>query len=151
MLHPNCERARRWISFQLDGELSEFEHRHLEAHLGHCEGCRCFSADAGAFTLALREAGLEALREPITLPTRGRVAERGLRLAVTAAASAAAVAFVTLFAAGVFDRGLQASTPNFGQVSSPDQANALKKLRLAELKPRPLRPLATHVQPLQPL
>jgi anti-sigma factor RsiW len=84
-----CDRAREWISLQVDGELSEFERIVLEAHVAHCGECRTFRVDVRGISRELRHAPLERLGRPIVLPRRTRFAGRTLQLA---AATAAAVA-----------------------------------------------------------
>jgi len=86
-----CDRAREWISLQLDGELSEFERIVLEAHVRRCADCRAFRTDVRGISRELRHAPLEPLPRPIVLPRRTRVAGRSLQY-VAAAAAAVAVA-----------------------------------------------------------
>jgi predicted anti-sigma-YlaC factor YlaD len=89
-----CDRAREWISLQLDGELSEFERIVLEAHVARCGDCRAFRVDVRGISRELRHAPLEPLPRPIVLPRRTRVAGRTLQY-VAAAAAAVAVAIGT--------------------------------------------------------
>lgn len=89
-MNGDCERARQWVSIELDGELSTFERVLLRAHLAHCSSCSEFRAETSGLTHALRSAPLEQLEQPIAI---GRMRRRlGLRLAPAAAAMA--VAFV---------------------------------------------------------
>ena len=37
-----CDRARRWISLEIDGELSAFERAVLDAHVLRCDDCHTF-------------------------------------------------------------------------------------------------------------
>ena len=83
-----CERAREWVSLQLDDELSELERTLMRAHLVRCADCRMFASDLGALTGRLRSESLELLAQPIVVPMR-RV---GLRAVNVAAALAAGVA-----------------------------------------------------------
>jgi predicted anti-sigma-YlaC factor YlaD len=92
-----CERARQWISLRADGELSEFEHALLGAHLARCAECCAFQLDVSAITRELRAAPLERLRRPVELPSRRRVSLRGMQVA----AAAAAVFAVALGTVGV--------------------------------------------------
>jgi predicted anti-sigma-YlaC factor YlaD len=64
-----CDRSRSWISLRLDGELSRFEHVLLGAHLTVCRDCRHFASDVEWQTRSIREAALERLARPITIPT----------------------------------------------------------------------------------
>jgi len=92
---PRCDRAREWISLQLDGELSELERVMLETHLSRCADCSGFQADARSVSHLLRLAPLERLERPVVLPRRTRVGGRSLPL-VAAAAAIIAVAASTL-------------------------------------------------------
>jgi predicted anti-sigma-YlaC factor YlaD len=87
----NCERARRWVSLRLDGELSELEGHLLDAHLGRCAECSAFAGDVTFMTGGLRSAGIERLSEPIRIarPAKGHV--RGIRTLSAAAAFLAVV------------------------------------------------------------
>lgn len=88
-MHAACERARQWISAEVDGELSRFERVLLSAHTANCSACREFHAATDAFTSALRAAPLE---QPDRLIEIGRVRRRlGARLAPAVAAMAVAV------------------------------------------------------------
>ena len=80
-----CERARECASLRLDGELSEFEQALLGAHLERCKPCRSFAAELDAFTVRLRSAPLEPLRQPVTLPARRRISLRRAEVAAAAA------------------------------------------------------------------
>ena len=84
-----CDRAREWISLQVDGELSEFERIVLEAHVVRCEDCRAFRVDVRGISRELREAPLERLTRPVVLPRRTRFAGRTLQFAAAAAAAVA--------------------------------------------------------------
>ena len=84
-----CDRAREWISLQLDGELSEFERIVLEAHVARCSECREFRAELRGISLELRHAPLEPLGRPIALPRRTRLTGRTLQFAAAAAAAVA--------------------------------------------------------------
>lgn len=89
---------RAWISAELDGELSEFESTLLRAHLGGCDSCNAFKADAGSFAVALREAPLEPLSRPIAVPHRRRIAFQPLRVPAVAAVAVLMIAFGGMFA-----------------------------------------------------
>jgi anti-sigma factor RsiW len=84
-LTKQCERAREGASLRLDGELSEFEQALLAAHLARCEPCRSFAAELDAVTTRLRNATLEPLEQPVTLPARRRVSLRRAEVAAAAA------------------------------------------------------------------
>jgi ferric-dicitrate binding protein FerR (iron transport regulator) len=93
-----CERARQWISLELDGELSELEQAALARHLDGCPSCREASTRVGAFTRLLRDEPLATLeRPPVLTPLgsrRARLVRRGAGvLAFAAAVGAIAGAF----------------------------------------------------------
>ncbi|HZU20600.1 MAG TPA: zf-HC2 domain-containing protein [Gaiellaceae bacterium] len=90
MRAAQCDRARFWISLQLDGVLSEFETALLDQHVGRCADCRVFKAEASAHTALLRSAAHEPLAVPVALPERSRPTRRVLTAAGSVAASAAA-------------------------------------------------------------
>jgi predicted anti-sigma-YlaC factor YlaD len=85
------------ISAELDGELSELEASSVHSHVGRCEPCRAFQAEAARFATALRGAPLEPLRRPVTVPSR-RWSVVSLRVP-----AAAAVAVSMIAAGGVFE------------------------------------------------
>jgi anti-sigma factor RsiW len=92
-----CERAREWVSLELDGELSELEDALLRAHLGRCAACAAFASGVRTFTRELRAAPLEEperVAPPAEAPKRVRV--RALQVLVAAAAVAAAVGLGSL-------------------------------------------------------
>lgn len=95
-LKPGCERAREWVSLELDGELSELEHALLRAHLERCEPCAAAARHVRAFTAALRAAPLERPVAVPALPRRRRPAVRVLHVGAAAAAVAAAVGLGSL-------------------------------------------------------
>ena len=114
-----CEREREWISLALDGELSDFEHVMMAAHLARCAGCRAYAEDVRAFTTSLRSAPPERLEAPIWLgvPARSlRAARLRLRLVPVASAAAAVMAaFVAVTSvpeqSAVSDGGYRAAVP----------------------------------------
>ena len=84
----HCERARQWVSAELDGRLSEFEHALLNGHIRSCAECSAFRASAVGFTEQLRAAPLERLEQPVSVSySRRRIP---FRLAPAAAALAVA-------------------------------------------------------------
>jgi predicted anti-sigma-YlaC factor YlaD len=99
MRAAQCDRARFWISLQLDGVLSEFETALLDQHVRRCTECRGFSVDAAAQTALLRAAAHEPLAVPVRLPERTHGARRALTGLVSVAAAAAA-AVVALHGVG---------------------------------------------------
>ena len=91
-----CDRARAWVSRELDGELSEFERVLLAAHVADCAPCRSFKADVAAITAELRSAPLERLGRRVELPLRRRLSLRPLQ-AAAAAMAVMAVGLGSLF------------------------------------------------------
>ncbi len=89
---------RAWISAELDGELSEFESILLRGHLGRCEGCSAFRADAAAFAAVLRGASLEQMSRPVNVSLRRRIALQPLRAPAAAALAISMIAVGGLFA-----------------------------------------------------
>ena len=73
IISRSCERARSWVSLDLDDELSELEGAMLRAHTARCVPCAQFQSEAVAITHKLRLAPLEPLPAPIALPPRRRV------------------------------------------------------------------------------
>ena len=85
----NCERARQWVSSELDGRLSEFELVLLDGHLRSCAECSAFRATAKRFTHGLRAAPLERLDRPVAVSYSRRRFPMRLSPAVAALAVAA--------------------------------------------------------------
>lgn len=75
-----CDRAREWISLELDAELSELEDALLRRHLARCACCGAFRTEARAFTQVLRSTPLEPAPATVALPRR-RPRVRALQLA----------------------------------------------------------------------
>jgi len=91
-MHRDCERARGWVSVELDGELSELEQVGLAGHLAGCEPCRTFRTGLAGLTTELRAAPLEPLGRFIEI---GRIRRR-VSFGLAPAAAALAVAAVGL-------------------------------------------------------
>ena len=104
VLHPECERARLWVSLGLDGELSEIEQVSLRAHVGRCAACAGFERDVDALTLELRNAPLVPLATagaggsaiPAALPRRRSTTARVFQVGAAAAAVALAAGLGSL-------------------------------------------------------
>lgn len=88
-----CIGARKRVSQQLDGELSELGAARLRAHLRVCPACADFAATTRAATAALREAPLEQPARTVALPRPRHAIALRRPLSVAAA--------VLLFLAGV--------------------------------------------------
>jgi predicted anti-sigma-YlaC factor YlaD len=91
-MHAACDRARQWVSADVDDELSRFERVLLAAHTAACPSCREFHAATIAITTTLRTTPLE---RPERLIEIGRVRRR-LRARVAPAVAAMAVVAVGL-------------------------------------------------------
>src|SRR5215831_11917857 len=106
-----CDRAAELVSLDLDGELSRFERVLLARHLGRCATCADYAAEVTAATKVLRSAPLEALREPVALPT---IRRRFPRVIGHIAATAAVAAFGIWFAVSPSAHG---RSPAVGEVN----------------------------------
>jgi ferric-dicitrate binding protein FerR (iron transport regulator) len=122
LLPRSCERARNWVSLDLDDELSELENAMLRAHTARCAPCAAFQADAAAMTSCLRLAPLEPMPAPVVLPMRRRSVSR-----IAQVGAAAAVAVV---AAGI---GTMLSTSQSAATSAPVQRPTEAQLMVAYL------------------
>jgi anti-sigma factor RsiW len=85
----SCEQAARFVSLDLDGELSRFERALLKRHLGRCARCTEEARRTAALTALLRSVPLEEMSMPVGVSRR-----RGSRLTVIQ--SVAAVACVAV-------------------------------------------------------
>lgn len=104
-----CDRAREWISADLDGELSELECALLRAHLAGCIYCAAQVRGLADATVRLRFAALDRGDVPqFTVPRRRRLSLR----AVQAGAAAFAVA-------GVAGLGALLPTPGGPTAAAP--------------------------------
>jgi hypothetical protein len=134
-----CDRAREYASLGLDGELSQFEHALLRAHLEHCAGCRDYQQGLVATTERLRAAQLERLSHPIALPSRQRVSFRSVQVGLAAALVAVAVGLGSVLSSigsgDVFRP--QASLPSAGEER---EIQDIRRARLQEVTFRPSAP-----------
>lgn len=97
MISAVCDRARAWVSLDLDGGLSTFEKRLLDRHLDGCTDCRAFAQDSAHFTLELRSAPLLPAHVALQLPRRRSTV---VSSAVAGLGSIAAVAAAAMLAFG---------------------------------------------------
>jgi predicted anti-sigma-YlaC factor YlaD len=95
VLSAECERARAWVSLELDSELSEVEEALLRAHVGRCAACAAFARDVDGLTQEIRTT---CLQRPVAsrVSHRRRAATRGLQLGTAAAVVAIAAGFGSL-------------------------------------------------------
>ena len=143
-VHGQCERARRWASAELDGELSSFERALLHDHLGRCGDCRTFTDSVSGLTAALRAAPPEPFQGVVVSRPRRRLQVPLARAAV--AMAVAAIGLGSLLASAQLKGSSVASgsireTPAIG---GPDALNlrtlvALERQRSAVLSNTPTR------------
>jgi len=143
-MHGQCERARRWASAELDGELSSFERALLHDHLGRCGECRTVTDSVGGLTDALRAAPLEPFEGVVISRARRRLHVPLARIAVAMAVAAiglgSVLASVQLKGSSVVSSRIR-ETPAIG---GPDALNlrtliALERQRSAALSNLPTR------------
>lgn len=89
-----CDRARKSVSAQLDGELSELGAARLSGHLRECAACTAYALEVAAIATRLRAAPLERPRVGLALPARRR--RPGLQIAAAAAAVLVAASSLAL-------------------------------------------------------
>ena len=123
VLPRTCERARTWVSLDLDNELSELECAMLRAHLERCAPCAAFQSEATVLTYRLRLAPLEPLLAPVALPSRRRSVSRALQVGAAAAVAVVATGIGTLLA----------SAPPPAQLTAPVQKPTEAQLLVAYL------------------
>ena len=122
-MHGQCERARRWASAELDGELSSFERALLHDHLGRCGECRTSTDAVGGLTAALRAAPLEPFEGVVMSRARRRIhlplAHVAVAMAVAAIGLGSVLASVHLKGSSVVSSRIR-ETPAIG---GPDALN----------------------------
>ncbi len=96
VLSVECERARAWVSLELDCELSEVEEALLRAHVGRCAACAEFARDVDGLTQEIRTAWPQRPVAPHVTLHRRRAATRALQLGAAAAVVAIAAGFGSL-------------------------------------------------------
>jgi predicted anti-sigma-YlaC factor YlaD len=84
-LKAGCERAREWVSLELDDELSELGTARLHRHLCRCSACETLSIGVNAATELLRDAPLEEPSIAVIVVPRRRVSVRRASLAAAVA------------------------------------------------------------------
>ena len=125
-----CERACRWASLRVDGELSELESALLDDHLGRCRSCRVFARGVEDVAAALASARLER-PAPLALvfPPQRRPVVRSV-----AAATLVAVAGIAALFGGLTGHGQTASAGKpVAMLQSVDSPNELRELRRSSL------------------
>jgi predicted anti-sigma-YlaC factor YlaD len=96
VLSVECERARAWVSLELDSELSEVEEALLRAHVGCCAACAAFERDVEGLTQELRTTRPQRPVATRASLHRRRAARRTLQLGTAAAVVAIAAGFGSL-------------------------------------------------------
>ena len=150
--HPECERARLWVSLSLDGELSEIERVSLRAHVGRCAACAAFEGDVGALTLELRSAppvspataDVGGFATPVALPRRRSTAVRVLQISAAAAAVVLAAGLGSL--AGSLSSGGGAPTATTVQRSAGGNLGARIDRGIVAMAPAQKLP-ASRIRP----
>jgi hypothetical protein len=127
-----CERARVWSSARLDAELSEFEEALLRAHLSRCSACSEYEESIRGAVFALRDAPLEQLEHPVSVPSRRRAVLRPAALARAAAVVAVAVGIATVLTSQPAQRFPATPTPKIAPTDNRDLVEA-RALRVAQL------------------
>lgn len=133
-ISPLCDRARRWASLRVDGELSELESALLASHLARCVDCREFARGAERVAAVLSSARLERPRRAFVVPPRAGAARA--RLVARSAAVAASLACVGVGVAayeGASGAGSGQAVEPVAVVGSGDSSNELRALRRASL------------------
>jgi anti-sigma factor RsiW len=96
------------VSASLDDEISEFERAMVQAHLSSCPSCAEQANLTASLTGMLREAPLEPLPFPVSVPQRRRASQSIIRAGVAVAAVTAAIGVglaSTLFSTSSTTRG----------------------------------------------
>ena len=120
--------ARELASLRVDGEVSKFESRLLDRHLGRCDECGVFAAGVAEQSRVLRATPLVSFRATLTFPRR-RDPRRVLQLAAVALAAVALVAG----SVGLTTRGGHAGAPRVVPPRTPDDAVGESIARRAKL------------------
>lgn len=93
-----CDRVREQVSLALDSELSQLEHRMLDAHLLRCAQCAEYAADVRELTERIRREPLQAMARPVVVRRRRMLTTARLQIGVAAAFALAALGLGTQLA-----------------------------------------------------
>ena len=93
-----CERVREQVSLELDGELSQLEHRMMSAHLERCAQCAAYASDLRDVTEKIRLTPLQRMTRPVVVRRRRVVTTARLQVGVAAAFALAALGLGTQLA-----------------------------------------------------
>ena len=130
-----CERARQWVSAELDGGISEFEQALLDGHLKACADCTSFRSGVRSFTDTLRAAPLERLEQPIAISSARRrfsfrVAPAVAALAVTAVGLGSILASTVVRPGSSVNQAPPSSSdPRLSPTNGPVNLGAINGLR----------------------
>ena len=113
-----CERTARFVSLDLDGELSRFERAMLVRHLETCPRCAAEATMIRDLTLRLRTAPLERLPSPIVVRWPRRRVGRFAQSAMAAAAVAVAGVWFGIASSQRARAPVIAFTPNAAAVAA---------------------------------
>ena len=98
-----CDRVRERVCAEIDGELSSFERRLVDAHLRACTDCLDFRRSVHAIAETIRSTPPEPLTSPVVVPLRRRLA-LGVRSLQLAGATAAVAVMAGVTAWNVVDQ-----------------------------------------------
>jgi predicted anti-sigma-YlaC factor YlaD len=126
-----CDRARAWAALAPDGELSELEHKLLDAHLARCAQCEAFAADVTALADTLRHEQLVKLSHPLAISAWSRRRSNYGRLRAVGAAAAVALMAVGITARAPLpsDDGDTARLPRVTNFSNDTDAELVQIMR----------------------
>ena len=85
-----CERAREWISLDVDEELSELGRARLRRHLARCPGCAAAARELRTLATMLADAPLEQPTSEVEVRPRRRIGLTRVYAAAAVVATAAA-------------------------------------------------------------
>jgi anti-sigma factor RsiW len=93
-----CVRVREQVSLELDGELSQLEHRMLDTHLERCPRCAAYADDVRQFTERMRSAPPALMQRPVVVRKRRPLTTVRLQVGIAAAFALAALGLGTQLA-----------------------------------------------------
>ena len=125
----DCTRARRAISAQLDGELSELGLARLSAHLRRCPACALQATELAALVSGLRAAPLERPGRVFVLDRRSRL----FAFRISVAAAVAVAAGSVLVVAGVAHQTKQGAAPAGAERASASRHRLMEQRLVAML------------------
>ena len=122
----SCTRTREWISFALDGELSDFERFLMEHHVERCADCSLFERDTRMIAEGIRSTSVESPSAPVTV---GRLQQRRFGRLRLANVLPVAVAAASMFLATTFTPDMAgfvgSHEPSLKSAAAPPTTNEL--------------------------